>query len=201
MDIEQQVVRAWNNVRQMLEDRGHEVAGAPGDLEVAALAGENGTFGVTAAEGVRVVFHVSQQSTKLKQEVFAAAGEARHAVLVLNTRTSGSAGASKPNNTTVKSLEQEARLKEMGLEIWTLKETQYNVTRHALVPRHVKLEPDEAEGVLEQLCVKNRYLLPAISHTDPVSRYLLLTPGDIVRIERPSPTAGQAVVYRCCRRG
>lgn len=200
MDIEYQVVRSWENVRKMLADRGNDVSEAEGgDLEVAALAREHSTFGVAAGGDVAVVFHTAQQSVK-KPDVFNSAGEARHIVLVVNTKSSGSAAAAKPNNATVKSLEQEARQRDVRLEIWTLKETQYNVTQHHLVPKHVKLTPEETERVLDDLCVKNRYLLPAISVTDPVARYLLLQAGDVVRIERPSPTSGQAVAYRCCRR-
>eukprot|EP00873_Tetraselmis_striata_P043944 jgi/Tetstr1/464208/TSEL_009013.t1 len=200
MEIEQQVVRSWNNIRKMLADRGHDTSGVgAGDLEVSGLAGEHSTFGVDAGEGVVVVFHTAHQSIK-KPDLFNAAGDAKHIVLVINTKSSGAAAASKPNNATVKSLEQEARARDARLEIWTLKETQYNVTEHELVPRHAKLGPDEAERVLVDLCVKNRFLLPAISSTDPVARYLLLQAGDIVRIERPSPTSGKSVTYRCCRR-
>lgn len=200
MDIEQQVVRSWRNVRRMIADRGHDVSGiGAGDLEVSALAREHSTFGVEAVDGIAVVFHTAQQSVK-KPDVFNSAGDADHVVLVVNTKSSGSAASSKPNNATVKSLEQEAAQRGARLEIWTLKETQYNVTEHHLVPRHVKLAAEEADKVLDDLCVKNRYLLPAISNTDPVARYLLLQAGDIVRIERPSPTSGRAIAYRCCRR-
>lgn len=200
MDIEQQVVRSWNNIRKMLTDRGHDTSGiGAGDVEVAGLAGEYSTFGVDAGDDVVVVFHTAQQSIK-KPDLFNAAGDAKHIVLVINTKSSGAAAAAKPNNATVKSLEQEAKTRDARLEIWTLKETQYNVTEHELVPKHVKLEPDEAERVMSDLCVKNRFLLPAISSTDPVARYLLLQAGDIVRIERPSPTSGKSVTYRCCRR-
>jgi DNA-directed RNA polymerase subunit H (RpoH/RPB5) len=199
MEIEHQVVRSWNTVRKMLSDRGHDMSETIGDVEVAALAAEHSTFGVEAVAGLAVVFHTAQQSIK-KSEMFSSAGDAKHVVLVINTKVSGAAAAAKPNNATVKSLEQEARARDTRLEIWTLKETQYNVTEHELVPKHVKLTPEEADKVLVELCVKNRALLPAISSNDPVARYLLLQAGDVVRIERPSPTSGKSIAYRCCRR-
>lgn len=197
MEIEQQVVRSWNNIRKMLSDRGHEASGTgAGDVEVAALAREYQTFGIDAGGGVSVVYHTAVK----KPDLFVVARDAKHIILVINTKSSGAAASSKPNNTTVKSLEQEAKTRDVNLEIWTLKETQYNVTDHVLVPKHAKLKPAEAERVLSDLCVKNRFLLPAISSTDPVARYLLLQAGDIVRIDRPSPTSGRSITYRCCRR-
>lgn len=195
MDVQQQVVRAWDTVREMLADRHIEVANASvGDREIAALADEHSTFGVSVNPSTVVVFHTALQPLK-KTEVFDAAGEATHVVLVVNTTNS-----TKLNNATVKSLEQEVARRQSSLEIWTLKEVQYNVTRHRLVPLHVKLSESEVEKVLADICVKNRALLPAISQTDPVARYMRLQPGDVVRIERPSPTSGRAIAFRCCRR-
>eukprot|EP00873_Tetraselmis_striata_P033869 jgi/Tetstr1/454133/TSEL_041052.t1 len=200
MEIQQQVVRSWNNVRKMLEDRGRDLSGlGVGDVEIAALADEHATFGVDVGAGVSVVFHTAQQSVK-KQDVFTSADGASHIVLIINTKSSGSSAATKPNNATVKSLDQEARARSARLEIWTLKETQYNVAEHQLVPKHTRLSPEETEQVMHDLCLKNRHLLPAIAVTDPMARYLLLQPGDVVRIDRPSPTAGKSVSYRCCRR-
>lgn len=201
MEIQQQVVRAWDTVRKMLSDRGVEVANrAVGDLEIAALSDEHSTFGVAVNPDVVAVFHTAIQPLK-KNDVFEAAGEAKHIVLVVNTKSSGASGAStKLNNATVKSLEQEVAKLQSTLEIWTLKEVQYDVSAHRLVPKHFKLPEAEVEKVLQDLCVKNRALLPAISQSDPVARYMRLQPGDVVRIERPSPTSGRAIAYRCCRR-
>ncbi len=199
MEIQQQVISAWDNVRKMLSSRGAEIANTSiGDREVAALADEHSTFGVAVNPETVVVFHTALQPLK-KTEVFEAAGDAKHIVLVVNTKSSGGSASTKLNNATVKSLEQEVGKRQSTLEIWTLKEAQYNVTDHRLVPGHFKLSESEVETVMQDLCVKNRALLPAISQSDPIARYMRLQPGDVVRIERPSPTAGRAIAYRCCR--
>ncbi len=63
------------------------------------------------------------------------------------------------------------------------------------MPKHRLLSLEEAVEVLNRLNVKP-WQLPRISVNDPVVRLLGGKPGDIVEIERDSPTAGKYKVYR-----
>jgi DNA-directed RNA polymerase subunit H (RpoH/RPB5) len=205
MDVTEAVVRAWAVVREMLADRGEalDACDGVGDVEVAALAAAGPTFGVAVNASLAAVFHGATQTVK-KADVFAAAGAATRVLLVLNTQPYGAASTpasvAKPNIATVKSLEHEAAARGVALEIFTLRELQYNISRHAMVPRHVRLTAEEERALLRDLCLKAKTQLPSISKTDPVARYLGLAPGDVVRIERPSLTSGRSIAYRCCRR-
>jgi DNA-directed RNA polymerase subunit H len=69
------------------------------------------------------------------------------------------------------------------------------ILSHELVPKHELLSVEEAAKVLREYNVKP-YQLPHISVNDPVARLLNATPGNIIRITRKSPTAGESVVYR-----
>jgi DNA-directed RNA polymerase subunit H len=71
-----------------------------------------------------------------------------------------------------------------------------NPTRHILVPKHELLPRDEHKGLLERLYVTEKRQLPHISSADPIIRCIGGVPGDIVRIMRPSPSAGLYEVYR-----
>lgn len=71
----------------------------------------------------------------------------------------------------------------------------FNILEHELVPKHEIVPPEEAVRILRELGVKPEQL-PWIRVTDPIVRILGAKPGDIIRIYRKSPTAGEVVVYR-----
>lgn len=71
----------------------------------------------------------------------------------------------------------------------------FDIFEHVLVPKHEILTPEEREKVLAQYRVKP-YQLPQIKASDPAAKAIGAKPGDILRIIRRSPTAGEHVTYR-----
>ena len=74
-----------------------------------------------------------------------------------------------------------------------------NPLEHVLVPKHEIVPKETEEELLKSLRCQKKTNLPKIRfHEDIVARLLGLNPGDIVKITRPSPTAGETVYYRVC---
>ena len=87
----------------------------------------------------------------------------------------------------------------LPLEIHLLNRLQFNITKHALVPKHEVIRGKEnIDTVLAMYKVKNKYQLPIILKTDPIARYYGMKNGDLVKITRKSETAGEYIMYRCC---
>ncbi|MGB9960271.1 MAG: DNA-directed RNA polymerase subunit H [Candidatus Bathyarchaeales archaeon] len=71
----------------------------------------------------------------------------------------------------------------------------FDIFEHTLVPRHEILTQEECEKVLAEYRVKP-YQLPQIKASDPAVKAIGAKPGDILRIIRKSPTAGEHIAYR-----
>lgn len=72
---------------------------------------------------------------------------------------------------------------------------QVDVSAHVLIPKHSKVSEKEKKELFEKYHINVTHL-PRINLSDPVLFGLGVKPGDVVKIERPSPTAKNTVFYR-----
>ena len=69
------------------------------------------------------------------------------------------------------------------------------ISNHIFQPKHEILSKNEAQEVLKKYNTKPSQL-PYIMISDKGIEDLDVRPGDIIKITRKSPTAGQSVYYR-----
>jgi len=73
--------------------------------------------------------------------------------------------------------------------------TKFDVTKHELVPKHSKLSEKEMKELFEKYSIELPNL-PRIYKSDPSIQHLDVKDGDVVKISRKSPTAGETCFYR-----
>ena len=75
-----------------------------------------------------------------------------------------------------------------------------DISKNELVPKHFVLSEKEKEELLKRYGITLKEL-PRILSSDPMVKKLGAKPGDVIKIERKSPTAGKTIYYRVVVRG
>jgi len=75
------------------------------------------------------------------------------------------------------------------------KEIPYDIFEHQFVPKHELLSKKDADELMREFHIRP-HQLPYIRLNDPAAKALGAKAGDIIRITRKSPTAGEVIVYR-----
>ena len=99
-------------------------------------------------------------------------------------------------------------MKKSLREIWSkmkylitvigVKQLQFNILEHDLVPPHRVLTSEETSDVKKRYNIIDDSQLPDISRFSPVSLAIGIRPGEVCEIIRPSRTAITAPFYRIC---
>ncbi len=70
-----------------------------------------------------------------------------------------------------------------------------DITKHILVPNHTVLSQKEKKALFEDYKITEEEL-PKILKNDAAIKHLKPKPGDVIKIVRESPTAGESLFYR-----
>jgi DNA-directed RNA polymerase I, II, and III subunit RPABC1 len=68
----------------------------------------------------------------------------------------------------------------INIELFTADDLQFNITKHKLVPKHIRLSKEEAKQFKEKYGVN----IPKLLRIDPVCRFYDFSTGDIIKIVR-----------------
>lgn len=102
-------------------------------------------------------------------------------------------------------LKQYMNLKESGekrklrVSFFSVDTIVVNPLKHVLVPKHEILPQDQHKPLMDSMYITSKTKFPEIKfHIDPIARCIGAVPGDIVKITRPSSSAGESIIYRVC---
>lgn len=92
--------------------------------------------------------------------------------------------------------EMVAKPEYKDVEIFLAPPLMTNPTKNRLVPKHIILDQTAEKEMLEKYSV-NRNQLNWIKASDPIAKYYGMKKGQIVKVIRPSPSAGEYISFRC----
>lgn len=193
------VYRSFAIISEMLTDRGEDVTSLQhiSPRDVVAMSGGHLVFRVDVPScGVRVIYNLNPRFKLVAVRKFLDVTVTPSPSPDFSLRTVILVSNDKPIHNAIKGLNDMA----INVQLFQLKELQFNVSRHVHVPKH---EPVRDKTIIREIMkkysIENRTQFPVILSTDPMAKYLGLKPGQLVRITRFSPSAGTYVFYRCCK--
>lgn len=72
-------------------------------------------------------------------------------------------------------------------------------SQYTIVPKHEKVNEEDTKRIMKELYLRSKAQFPIIRfHEDIQARWLNVLPGELVKIVRPSPSAGEYIMYRVC---
>lgn len=190
MNNQESIRKSFKTILEMLQDRGLDISNINETLlhDTMAINGHKTGF-LIEFKDIKLIYYLS---TKFKwselKKLFENLTNTDSTLYILII-------ADKISQNNMKSI---AEL-NLNMQIFNIKELQFNITKHELVPKHEVIhDQEEIKRILDGYCLKNKFQLPIIMKSDPMSRYLGLKNGDIIKIVRNSPTSGEYTVFRCC---
>lgn len=176
---------------EMLNDRGYPSNLSSGQIMSFLKAQINkSAFQIVLDNDYRVIYQISEKPLwRDIQQLFLDKPEnIKYTILVLQNPLSNK-DMNKLNNIENDSFKQ----------VFLLKELQFNVTKHILVPKHeIIKDASEVQKIMKEMSVTHLSQFPIILKSDPVSKWLWAKSGDLIRITRPSETSGIYIAYRHC---
>jgi DNA-directed RNA polymerase I, II, and III subunit RPABC1 len=190
MNNKDAIIKSFKTIMEMLEDRGVDVGGVSKDAGQELLngfVGNNKILFEVVLDSVKIVYCTSSKVkwADLKKH-FEDDIPYKLYICVIKDKMS-------QNNTKMISA------LKLNIQVFDIKNLQYNVSKHVLVPKHELVgDEEEVKKLIQNFNLKSKFQLPLILKTDAMAKYLGLKNGDVVKITRVSPTSGEYVMYRCC---
>lgn len=194
-----QVIKAAKTLREMFDDRGYidNDLRLLGDDKCLSMVASRETLQIRVTDDTLLVMYMTMRHNgstvraDLKKRIDPKVH--RRCILVFRDVPSNCEAIAKK-------LKEDLSMTTLPfIEVFSLEELQFNVTKHHLVPKHERItSPAEIQSVLQKYGVRKNQLPIILAKTDPVCRYLGAEPGDLIKITRMSPTAGEHIIYRYC---
>ena len=222
----EKVFRSRQTLLEVLHDRGYDTVGTekfgPEEIREALAATPNGKgleFTVKAREGqvvptptVRVYIFLARIKQKLPGFITSLETPVGVAPEATSRQTDKLGSPVDPAQTTVICLINEPVVpvfhqasvnayatRNLRLAFFYMDSFLMNPLKHYLVPPHEIVPKEQHEALMKSLYITQKSQFPFIRyHEDPITRVIGSIPGDILKITRPSPSAGEYIVYRLC---
>lgn len=198
MDSSNHIYRSFNIIKEMLTDQGIDIDLlnniSKHELDVIHRQSDN-IFQIVVNDHMKIIYYLNSKFkfADLKKYLQSKEDESieKHKMTDMLIVFKDKINSFNPRN-----IEE---FENLNLQVFLMKELLFNISKHRLVPKHEVVRDDaEVVRLVEHYNLKSKLQFPIILKTDPMARYLNVQSGDLVKVTRVSPSAGETILYRCC---
>ena len=182
------ITNSFRILKEMLEDRKIDISNlnSINEQELILLHNENQIFDIKVNDELKVVYYMANKIKIQNIKLFIDEENDKNVIFISKEKLT-------TNN--YKSF-SDFKEKNINFQFFFIKELLFNIYKHEYVPKHEVITDKEVEEIKTKYLLKNLYQLPILLNNDPICKYLDIKPGSVVKITRPSPTAGEYILYR-----
>ena len=174
-----------------------------GQDELVAMAKSASIFSIDVGDVLCIIFYTSKFTMSTFKPFMEKADAFRYTLLVLPEKLTAmntkAIDERQKKARESRELDGESSIRDPVLQTFLMADLVANKTRHRLVPKHEIVADEQAiSGILKKYNLRTRTQLPIILRSDPIAQYFGMKPGQLAKITRISPSAGEYVIYRCC---
>ena len=183
------IKNSFKILKEMLEDRKIDISNlhSINDKELVELHNDNQIFDIKVNDELKVIYYMANKIKIQNIKLFIDEENDKNIIFISKEKLT-------TNN--YKSF-SDFKDKNINFQFFFIKELLFNIYKHEYVPKHeVITDKKEIEEIKTKYLLKNLYQLPILLSTDPICKYLDIKSTSVVKITRPSPTAGEYILYR-----
>lgn len=183
------IKNSFKILKEMLEDRKIDISNlhSINDKELVELHNDNQIFDIKVNDELKVIYYMANKIKIQNIKLFIDEENDKNIIFISKEKLT-------TNN--YKSF-SDFKEKNINFQFFFIKELLFNIYKHEYVPKHeVITDKKEIEEIKIKYLLKNLYQLPILLSTDPICKYLDIKSTSVVKITRPSPTAGEYILYR-----
>jgi DNA-directed RNA polymerases I, II, and III subunit RPABC1 len=183
------IKNSFKILKEMLEDRKIDISNlhSINDKELVELHNDNQIFDIKVNDELKVIYYMANKIKIQNIKLFIDEENDKNIIFISKEKLT-------TNN--YKSF-SDFKDKNINFQFFFIKELLFNIYKHEYVPKHeVITDKKEIEEIKTKYLLKNLYQLPILLSNDPICKYLDIKSTSVVKITRPSPTAGEYILYR-----
>lgn len=188
------VSKSINTLLEMFQHRGSPFVDDMKKIAIPEANAQSGNFNIVAGQLCLVynLGNVKYSVESVKSEIFKLCDkypDSKHFVVIMQQIV--------PNEKLLAVREYFANNK-CTFEMFAIYELSCNISKHFMVPKHELISSEkDITKIIESEGVKSRHHFPHILITDPMARFIGAKLGNLVKVTRDSPSAGEHIIYRC----